>query len=173
MNTEMENGTQMTLEECVPMISQKQTVGALDSHVSPKELIFLQSEDISQLNKLLLEIESLLTKEDGEKSHRQCNEIMPEFGILTDSESYQQEPQQNIRIMSLDQILQWNLGKSNNSMVVGIPQWFCLMKNPMNTAKKCGVRYVRQLEGNPDAERICDEICQKIYDLRISVSEKK
>lgn len=138
MNTEMENGTQMTLEECVPMISQKQTVGASDSHVSPKELIFLQSEDISQLNKLLLEIESLLTKEDGEKSHRQCNEIMPEFGILTDSESYQQEPQQNIRIMSLDQILQWNLGKSNNSMVVGIPQWFCLMKNPMNTAKKCG-----------------------------------
>ena len=31
MNTEMENGTQMTLEECVPMISQKQTVGASDS----------------------------------------------------------------------------------------------------------------------------------------------
>ena len=31
MNTEMENGTQMTLEECVPMISKKQTVGASDS----------------------------------------------------------------------------------------------------------------------------------------------
>ena len=31
MNTEMENGTQMTLEECVPMISQKQTVGVSDS----------------------------------------------------------------------------------------------------------------------------------------------
>lgn len=41
------------------------------------------------------------------------------------------------------------------------------------TCLVCGVRYVRQLEGNPDAERICDEICQKIYDLRISVSEKK
>lgn len=26
---------------------------------------------------------------------------------------------------------------------------------------------------NPDAERICDEICQKIYDLRISVGGKK
>lgn len=31
MNTEMENGTQMTLEECVPMIYQKQTVGVSDS----------------------------------------------------------------------------------------------------------------------------------------------
>ena len=31
MNTEMENGTQMTLEECVPMIFQKQTVGVSDS----------------------------------------------------------------------------------------------------------------------------------------------
>lgn len=31
MNTEMVNGTQMTLEECVPMISQKQTVGASGS----------------------------------------------------------------------------------------------------------------------------------------------
>lgn len=41
------------------------------------------------------------------------------------------------------------------------------------TCLVCGVRYVRQLEGNPDEERICDEICQKIYDLRISVSEKK
>lgn len=40
------------------------------------------------------------------------------------------------------------------------------------TCLVCGVRYVRQLEGNPDAERICDEICQKIYDLRISVGEK-
>lgn len=40
------------------------------------------------------------------------------------------------------------------------------------TCLVCGVRYVRQLEGNPDAERICDEICQKIYDLRISVGKK-
>ena len=40
------------------------------------------------------------------------------------------------------------------------------------TCLVCGVRYVRQLEGNPDAERICNEICQKIYDLRISVGEK-
>ena len=41
------------------------------------------------------------------------------------------------------------------------------------TCLVCGVRYVRQLEDNPDAERICDEICQKIYDLRMSVGEKK
>lgn len=32
MNTETENGTQMTLEECVPMIFRKQTVGVSDSH---------------------------------------------------------------------------------------------------------------------------------------------
>lgn len=37
MNTEMENGTQMTLEECVPMISQKQTVGASDSHAKTSQ----------------------------------------------------------------------------------------------------------------------------------------
>ena len=138
MNTETENGTQMTLEEFAPMTSQKQTVGASDSLVSPKELIFLLSEDISQLNRLALEIKSLHTREDGEKLHQQCNETMPEFGMLTDSESYQQEPRQNIRIMSLNRMLQWNLEKSNSSMEVGIPQWFCLMKNTMNTAKKCG-----------------------------------
>ena len=33
MNTETENGTQMTLEEFAPMTYQKQTVGASDSHV--------------------------------------------------------------------------------------------------------------------------------------------
>ena len=40
------------------------------------------------------------------------------------------------------------------------------------TCLVCGVRYVRRLDGDPDAERICDEICQKIYDLRISVGEE-
>lgn len=74
MNTEMENGTQMTLEECVPMISQKQTVGVSDSHVLPKELIFLQKKDISQLKMYLSEIKSLRTKEDGEKSQQQCTD---------------------------------------------------------------------------------------------------
>lgn len=39
------------------------------------------------------------------------------------------------------------------------------------TCLVCGVRYVRQLEGNQDAERICDEICQKIYDLRIELTK--
>lgn len=38
MNTEMENGTQMTLEECVPMIFPKQTVGASDSHAKTSQL---------------------------------------------------------------------------------------------------------------------------------------
>lgn len=32
MNTEMGNGTQMTLEECMPETFQKQTAGASDSH---------------------------------------------------------------------------------------------------------------------------------------------
>lgn len=134
----MENGTQMTLEEYMPEIFQKQIAGVLDSHASLKELTFLRNEDISRLNRLLLEIRSLHTKEDGEKSHQQCNETMPEFGTLMDLESCQQEPRQSIHIMSLNQMLQWNLEKSNNSMVIGIPQWFCLTKNPMNTAKKCG-----------------------------------
>lgn len=38
MNTETENGTQMTLEECVPMISRKQTVGVSDSHAKTSQL---------------------------------------------------------------------------------------------------------------------------------------
>ena len=138
MNTETENGTQMTLDECIPETFRKQTVGVSDFHVSLKELIFLQKEDIYQLNKLLSEIRSLHTKEDGEKSHQQCNDTMPEFGMLMDSESCQQEPQRSIRIMSLNQVFQWNLEKSNRLMTVGTPQWFCLMKNPMNTAKKYG-----------------------------------
>lgn len=134
----MENGMQMILEKCMPETFQKQTVGVSDSHVSLKELIFLQKEDIYQLKKSLPEIRSLHTKEDGKKSHQQCNETMPEFGMLMDSESCQQEPQRNIRIMSLNQMLQWNLERSNRLMTVGTPQWFCLMKNPMNTAKKYG-----------------------------------
>lgn len=40
------------------------------------------------------------------------------------------------------------------------------------TCLVCGESYVRQLEGNPDAERICDEICQKIYDLRMEVRKE-
>lgn len=39
------------------------------------------------------------------------------------------------------------------------------------TCLVCGERYVRQIENNPDAERICDEICQKIYDLRMEVGK--
>ena len=106
MNTEMENGTQMTLEESVPMISQKQTVGASDSHVLPKELIFLQKKDISQLKMYLSEIKSLRTKEDGEKSQQQCTGTEQDSGMSMDSEYCQQEPRQSIRIMSLNQISQ-------------------------------------------------------------------
>lgn len=58
--------------------------------------------------------------------------------MSTDSEYCQQEPRQGIRIMSLSQISQWNSKKWNNSMAVGIPQWFCLMQNPMDTVRKCG-----------------------------------
>ena len=38
MNTETENGTQMTLEECVPMIFRKQTVGVSDSRAKTSQL---------------------------------------------------------------------------------------------------------------------------------------
>lgn len=37
MNTEMENGTQMTLEECVPVIFPKQTAGVSDSHAKTSQ----------------------------------------------------------------------------------------------------------------------------------------
>ena len=47
--------------------------------------------------------------------------------------------------------------------------WNCIRKL---TCLICGVKYVNGLRGNPDAERICDEICQKIYDLRMSAGEK-
>lgn len=38
MNTETENGTQMTLGECAPMIFRKQTVGVSDSHAKTSQL---------------------------------------------------------------------------------------------------------------------------------------
>lgn len=68
----MENGMQMTLEECMPETFQKPTAGVSDSPVLPKELIFLQKKDISQLKIYLSEIKSLRTKEGGEKSQQQC-----------------------------------------------------------------------------------------------------
>ena len=39
------------------------------------------------------------------------------------------------------------------------------------TCLVCGTRYVRQLSGNPDAERVCEAICQKIYDLRMELTK--
>lgn len=134
----MENGMQMTFEECMPETFQEQIVGASDSPVLPKELIFLQKKDISQLKMYLSEIRSLRTKEDGEKSQQQCTGTEQDSGTSMDSEYCQQEPRQSIRIMSLNQIGQWNSKKWNNLMTVGIPQWFCLMQNPMDTARKCG-----------------------------------
>lgn len=134
----MENGMQMTFEECMPETFQKQIAGASDSPVLPKELIFLQKKDISQLKMYLSEIRFLRTKEDGEKSQQQCTGTEQDSGMSMDSEYCQQEPRQSIRIMSLSQISQWNSKKWNNLMTVGIPQWFCLMQNPMDTARKCG-----------------------------------
>lgn len=134
----MENGMQMTFEECMPETFQKPTVGASDSPVLPKELIFLQKKDISQLKMYLSEIKSLRTKEDGEKSQQQCTGTEQDSGMSMDSEYCQQEPRQSIRIMSLNQISQWSSKKWNNLMTVGIPQWFCLMQNPVDIARKCG-----------------------------------
>lgn len=107
----MENGTQMTLEECMPETFPKQTAGASDSPVLPKELIFLQKKDISQLKMYLSEIRFLRTKEDGEKSQQQCTGTEQDSGMSMDSEYCQQEPRQSIRIMSLSQISQWNSKK--------------------------------------------------------------
>lgn len=120
----MENGTQMTFEEYMPKTFPKQTAGASDSPALPKELIFLQKKDIYQLKIYLSEIKSLRTKEDGEKSQQQCTGTEQDSGMSMDSEYCQQEPRQSIRIMSLNQISQWNSKKWNNLMTVGIPQWF-------------------------------------------------
>lgn len=134
----MENGMQMTFEEYMPKTFPKQTAGASDSPALPKELIFLQKKDIYQLKIYLSEIKSLRTKEDGEKSQQQCTGTEQDSGMSMDSEYCQQEPRQSIRIMSLNQISQWNSKKWNNLMTVGIPQWFCLIQNPMDIARKCG-----------------------------------
>ena len=88
----MENGMQMTLEECTPEIFQKPTAGASDSPVLPKELILLQKKDISQLKIYLPEIRSLRTKEDGEKSQQQCAGTEQDSGMSMDLEYCQQEP---------------------------------------------------------------------------------
>lgn len=37
----------------------------------------------------------------------------------------------------------------------------------------CGVKYVQELEGCMEAEEICDELCQKIYELRKKVVTKE
>ena len=163
MNTEMENGTQMTLEECMPGIFRKPTVGASGSHVLPKELIFLQKKDISQLKMYLSEIKSLRTKEDGEKSQQQCTGTEQDSGMSMDSEYCQQEPRQIIRIMSLNQMFQWSLEKSKNSMKVGIPQWFCLMKKPMNTAKKSGGLSDAILLMGGELEEKTDQTVEKLF----------
>ena len=92
----MENGTQLTFEKCMPETYQKQTVGASDSPVLPKELIFLQKKDISQLKIYLSEIRFLRTKEDGEKSQQQCTGTEQDSGMSMDSEYCQQEPRQSI-----------------------------------------------------------------------------
>lgn len=41
------------------------------------------------------------------------------------------------------------------------------------TCLVCGSRYVRQLEGDPNAEKVCEEICQKIYDLRMELTKNE
>ena len=166
----MENGMQMTFEECMPEIFPKQTVGVSDSPVLPKELIFLQKKDISQLKMYLSEIKSLRTKEDGEKLQQQCAGTEQDSGMSMDSEYCQQEPRQSIRIMSLSQISQWNSKKWNNLMTVGIPQWFCLMQNPMDIARKCGglsdVILLMGGELNEKTDQVEEESCSQSAMIR-------
>ena len=134
----MENGMQMTLEECMPETFQKQTAGASDSLASFEELIFLQKKDIYQLKTYLSEIECLLTREDGKQLPRLCRETTQESGMSTDLASCQLAQQQSTRIMSLAYPNQLSSNQSRNSMIAITPQWCCLMKNQTNTAKRSG-----------------------------------
>ena len=134
----MDNGMQMTLEECMPETFQKQTVGASDSLASFEELIFLQKKDIYQLKTYLSEIECLLTKEDGKQLPQLCRETTQESGTSTDLASCQLAQRQNTRIMSLAYPNQLNSNQSRNSMIAITPQWCCLMKNQTNTVKRSG-----------------------------------
>mgnify|MGYP006935418771 CR=1 FL=1 len=134
----MENGMQMTLEECVPETFQKQTAGASDSLASFEELIFLQKKDIYQLKTCLSEIECLLTREDGKQLPQLCRETTQESGTSTDLASCQLAQQQNTRIMSLAHLNQLSSNQSRNSMTAITPQWCCLMKSQTNTAKRSG-----------------------------------
>lgn len=77
----MENGMQMTLEECMPETFQKRTAGASDSLASFEELIFLQKKDIYQLKTYLSEIECLLTREDGKQLPQLCRETTQENNL--------------------------------------------------------------------------------------------
>lgn len=134
----MENGMQMTLEECMLETFQKPTVGASDSLASFEELIFLQKKDIYQLKTYLSEIECLLTREDGKQLPQLCRETTQESGMSTDLASCQRAQQQNTRIMSLAYPNQLNSNQSRNSMIAITPQWCCLMKSQTNTAKRSG-----------------------------------
>lgn len=134
----MENGMQMTLEECMLETFQKPTVGASDSLASFEELIFLQKKDIYQLKTYLSEIECLLTREDGKQLPQLCRETTQESGMSTDLASCQRAQQQNTRIMSLAYPNQLSSNQSRDSMIAITPQWCCLMKNQTNTIKRCG-----------------------------------
>lgn len=134
----MENGMQMTLEECMPETFQKRTAGASDSLASFEELIFLQKKDIYQLKTYLSGIECLLTREDGKQLPQLCRETTQESGMSTDLASCQLAQQQNTRIMSLAYPNQLSSNQSRNSMIAITPQWCCLMKNQTNTVKRSG-----------------------------------
>lgn len=134
----MENGMQMTLEECMPETFQKQIAGASDSLASFEELMFLQKKDIYQLKAYLSEIECLLTKEDGKQLPQLCRETTQESGMSTDLASCQLAQQQNTRIMSLAYPNQLSSNQSRDSMIAITPQWCCLMKNQTNTVKRSG-----------------------------------
>ena len=134
----MENGMQMTLEECMPETFQKRTAGASDSLASFEELIFLQKKDIYQLKTYLSEIECLLTREDGKQLPQLCRETTQESGMSTDLASCQLAQQQSTRIMSLAHPNQLSSNQSRDSMIAITPQWCCLMKNQTNTVKRSG-----------------------------------
>lgn len=60
MNTETANGMQMTLDQFVPMISQEQTAGALDSHVRTSVLPENKKDSMDIVHLCFSQLQSLL-----------------------------------------------------------------------------------------------------------------
>ena len=73
MNTEMENGTQMTLEQFLPEIFQNQTVGASDSHARISALQENKSDFMETVQACFSELCTFLDSKAKKKSPLTCS----------------------------------------------------------------------------------------------------